>query len=87
MMANPNIEYTSTNFEYPTLTKIQIIPTYERLRKIKKELKANAASVPCDLDGGAHGHLGLILTMLEHANVSRIDYIIPLHLGTLTFPR
>ena len=54
-MANPNIDYTSTNFEFPTLTKIQGIPTYEPLRKIKNETKSNAASVPCDLGGGAHG--------------------------------
>ena len=44
-MTNPNIDYTSTSFEYPTLTKIQGIPTYEPLRKIKNEMKANAASV------------------------------------------
>ena len=66
MMADPNIDYTSTNFEYPKLTKIQGIPTYEPLRRIKNELKANAVSVPSDLGRGAHGHLGLMLTVQEY---------------------
>ena len=63
MMANPEIDYTSTNFEYPTLTKIQEIPTYEPLRRIKNKLKGNVASVPSNLCGVAHGHLGLMLTV------------------------
>ena len=75
MMANPNIDYTSTNFEYPTLTKIQGIPTYEPLQRIKNKLIVNAASVPSDLDGGAYGNLGFILTVQEYEHVSRIGYI------------
>ena len=50
------------------LTKIQGIPTHEPLRRIKNEIKANAASVPSDLGGGVHGHLGLILTVQEEKN-------------------
>ena len=83
MMANPNIDYMSTNFEYPTLTKIQGIPSYEPLRRIKNKLKTNAPSVPCDLGGGAHGHLGLMLTVPEYKNVSRIGCIRPLHPSAL----
>jgi hypothetical protein len=64
-MTKPNIDYISTNFEFPTLSKIQGIPTYEQLRNIKNEMKSNAASVPCDLGGGAHGHLCLMLTGAE----------------------
>ena len=60
---NTNIYYTSKNFEYPTLTKIQGILTYELLQKIKNEMKANAASVPCDLNGDKNFHLGLMLTV------------------------
>ena len=61
VMVNPNIEYVNTNFEYPVLTKIHAMPTYEALRKIKNKIKANEASVHCNLGGGNHGHLGLIL--------------------------
>jgi hypothetical protein len=74
-MTNPNIDYISTNFEFPTLTKIQGIPTYEQLRNIKNEMKSNAASVPCDFGGGAHGHLGLMLTGAEYSNVSHVNYV------------
>ena len=83
MMANPNINYTSTNFEYPTLTKIQWISTYEPLRRIKNKLKANTASVHCDLGCGAYEHLGLMLTVPESENISQIGYIWLLHPGTL----
>ena len=82
-MANPNIDYVTTNFEYSVLTKIHGIPTYESIRKIKNEMKANAASVPCDLGGGAHGYLGVMLTGPEYANVSVTNYVRPLHPGIL----
>ena len=85
-MTNPNIDYTSTNFEYATLTKIHGIPTYEPLRQIKNEMKANAASLSCDLGGGAHGHLGLMLSPPEYTNVSVTPYVRPVHPGTLVIP-
>lgn len=85
-MTNLNIDYTSTNFEYPTLTKLQGIPTHEPLKKIKNEIKANAAIVPCDLGGGANGHLGLMLTGTEYSNISNVQYIRPVHPGILVIP-
>ena len=39
-----------------------------------------------DLGGGAHGHLGLVLTPAEYALVSAILYVRPGHSGTLTLP-
>ena len=57
MTSNSNIDYVKTNFEYSVLTKVNTSPTYESLKKIKNELKANAATVPSDLGGGGHGHL------------------------------
>ena len=85
-MANPNIDYANTIFEYPILTKIHGIPTYESLRRIKNEIKANAASVYCDLGGGNHGHLGLIMSALEYAIISAVNYIRPIHPGILNIP-
>ena len=58
---NPNIDYMSTNFEYTTLIELQGILTYEPLRKIKNEMKANSASIPCDLGGGKNGHSSSML--------------------------
>ena len=51
-MSGTNIDYKTTNFEYPNLTKISGQPNYELLKTIKDELKANAASVPSNLGGG-----------------------------------
>ena len=78
-MVSPNTDYTSTNFEYPVLTKIHGIPIYEALRRIKDEMKANAASVPCDLGGGAYGHLGLILTEVGYTKIAVTPYVRPIH--------
>lgn len=86
MITHPNINYTSTHFEYPAITEIHEFSTYDLLRKMKNEMKANGASFPCNLGGGAHTHLGLILTALEHANISRIAYIRLLHQGILNIP-
>ena len=69
-----NIDYAKTNFDYQVLTKIVGTPTYEDIKKIKDELKANAASVPSDLGGGAHGHLGLVLDATEYVAVTTTPY-------------
>ena len=75
MTVNTIIDYAGTCFEYPTLSKVQGNPSYESLQKINDELKTNASSVPCDLGGGANGHLGLVLTPVEYAFVSSTAYV------------
>ena len=86
MTKDSNIDYVNTVFEFPVLTKVYERPDYESLTKIKNELRANAASVPCDLGGGAHGHLGLVLTAADYALVTAVPYIRPNHPGPLTLP-
>ena len=49
-------------------------------------MKANTASVPCDLGGGAHRNLAVMLTRPECANVSVIDYVRPLYPCILKIP-
>ena len=71
------IDYTSTLFDYPTLTKIHGAPTYKSLMVLKKELQANARSVGSNLGGGAHGNLGLVLTPAEYAVHSDTPYQLP----------
>ena len=56
MSTTANVDYISTVFEYPVLTKIHDVPTYELLKKIKDELKTNATKVQCELGGGKNGH-------------------------------
>ena len=85
-MTTTTIDYINTVFEYPVLTPIQGQPTYAAMKVIKDEMKANLASVPKDLGGGANGHLGLMLTQAEYANVSLIQYVRPVHPGALVIP-
>ena len=85
-MSGTNIDYKTTNFEYPNLTKISGQPDYELLKLIKDELKANAGSVPSNLGGGTNGHLGLVLTDVEYSTVSPTPYIRPTHPGPLVIP-
>ena len=81
MTTNTNIDYIATNFRHAALTKIVGTPNYDTLKVIKEELMENAGSVPCDLGGGNNGHLGLVLTPQEYANVSATAYTRPVHPG------
>ena len=85
-MSTSNIDYKTTNFEYPVLTRITGQPNYALLKTIKDELKANAGSVTSDLGGGHYGHLGLVLSPAEYLNVSAMPYVRPVHPGQLTIP-
>ena len=48
--------YRETLFEYPELTPIHGEPSYESLRVLYNQIKANARSVHTTLGGGQHGH-------------------------------
>ena len=69
--------------KFPELDKIHGAPTYSKLREIKDQIKANASSVWSELGGGAHAHLGLVLTNGEYANITEMPYIFPAHPGPL----
>ena len=53
---------------------------------MSKELKANAQSVYSNLGGGAHGHLGIVLSPAAYALISNTPYETPMHPGSLTIP-
>ena len=80
------INYKTEFFPHETLTKIQGQPDYATLTLLKKELQANAQSVPTTLGGGAHGYLGLVLSNVEYAQISAVPLVIQPHPGALTFP-
>ena len=63
-------------FEYRALTKINGEPTYESLKRLKEQLKANATKIISNIGGGQHGHLGLVKP-LEYGNASAIPYVRP----------
>ena len=76
-----DVDYINTTFEFPELTKIYDVPTYKLLKKIKDELKTKASKVQCDLGGGNHGHLGLLLSDADYQNASSKAYVRPKHPG------
>jgi hypothetical protein len=51
-------------FPVKTLTVITGEPDYETINHIVQTLYSNAASLPTTIGGGAHGHIGLIMTPL-----------------------
>ena len=85
-MATPLVDYQTRVFEYPNLTKIHGEPTFKGVRNLHKELMVNAQTVHSELGGGAHGHLGLVLTSGRYALLSNAPYNRPQHPGQLTIP-
>ena len=66
MTLSSSVKYKYSYFEHLVLTRIRGEPTYETLRHLKNELKANARSVPTTFEGGNHGYLGILLTPGEY---------------------
>ena len=82
MGAFNNIDYKETHFEKSELTPIRGEPTYSTLERLLKELKANASTVHSTLGGGAHGHLGLVISLTSYAHLSAIPFTRPAFPGT-----
>ena len=80
------IDYRSIYFAFPNLDPINGEPDADILIKLKNQLKANASSVPSNLGGGNHGHLGLVLTPQTYAMVSNLPFVQPAHPGLLVIP-
>lgn len=62
-------------FEYPLLTKAYQPLNYFTLKVIKDELKSNAVNIHLYLGRGVDGHLGLVLSATEYANISALSYV------------
>ena len=77
------IDYANAYFPNPTVPQIVGQPTFEKLRRLKKALKANAASVQSELGGGAFGHLGLVLDDATYHRLTQHHYVAPPHPGPL----
>ena len=86
MVITANLDYATTFFEYPILDRIHGEPTYEGLKRMKKQLKANAQSVPSILGGGQFGLLGLVLTPAEYQVISNVAFVEPARPAALQIP-
>ena len=85
-MATHTVDYRTTVFEHPTLTRIHGKPTFEGIRLLHKEVMVNAQTVHSDLGGGAHGHLGLTLSPRHYVVISNAQYNRLTHPGQLIIP-
>ena len=79
-------DWIATHFEYKELTPIHGRPSYETLKRMFNEVKANATSVPSTLGGGQHGHLGLVLPDIEYALISATAFVRPAQPANLNIP-
>ena len=80
------VNYRNIVFEDPNLTKIHGKPTFEGIHMIHQELMINVHTVHSDLVGGAHDHLGLVLSPRQYALLSNAEYNRPIHPGQLVIP-
>ena len=55
-------------------------PTPRAIRILRKELYANVSSIPSELGGGDHGHLGMLMPTAEYTLISTggAPYVMPL---------
>jgi len=81
-MATSIIYFRSTFFEYNNLTKLHGERTYDGVKRLYNELKANYQTVPSNV-GAGNGHLGLVLSPVKYALLSNVPYIRSLHPGIL----
>lgn len=76
-----------TYFQHKVLTRVHGQPTYETLKTLSTEIKANSASVPSTLGGGLYGHLGLVLSDDKYALLANtLPWITPGNPGVFTPP-
>jgi hypothetical protein len=53
------------------------MPTFEDIQVTTHLLNSNAISIPSMAGGGAHGHLGIIMTQFEYAAISVSPWVEP----------
>ena len=68
-------------FPHPLLTPIEGKPTAFTVTRLRKELFANARSVPSARGGGLHGHLAILLSEADYFTRVGIAFDVPLHPG------
>jgi hypothetical protein len=65
-----------------TVTKIHGQPTNKDLTILKKELIAILANIPTMLEGGNHGHTGIIVEQARYLLMARVIFTNPVNPGT-----
>jgi hypothetical protein len=71
------VEEIIKGFPNPILPKIDHKPTFEDIQVTTRLLNANSISIPSMAGGGAHGHMGIIMTQVENATISTSPWVKP----------
>ena len=77
----------NNRFKYPVLTRVTEPLSFQKLNKLKNQLKTNASSIQSHLGGAINGHLGLITTTLEYTTIDATSYIWHVNPPPLNSPR
>jgi hypothetical protein len=77
------IEEIINGFTNPFLPKIDNEPTFEEIQITTRLLNANAISIPSMAGGGAHGHLGIIMTQVEYTAISASPWVEPFNTNSI----
>jgi hypothetical protein len=77
------VEEIINGFPNPVLPKIDNEPTFDDIQITTCLLNANAISIPSMAGGGAHGHLGIIMTQVEYAAISTSPWVEPYNLNAI----
>jgi uncharacterized phage-associated protein len=77
MSTSPTAESILGHFRHKHLDKIEGLPDFASLTKLRKQVKDNAASIRTSAGGGAHGYLGIVISPAEYARVSNVPFITP----------
>ena len=80
------INYKDTPFKWSNLTTIRVELTFETLHNLWNKIKENTKSVYSNLGGGAHVHLGLLLTDAQYALIYPTTFVYPTFPGPLIIP-
>jgi hypothetical protein len=77
------VEEIINGFPNPVLPKIDNEPIFEDIQITTRLLNANAISITSMAGGGAHGHLGIIMSQVEYAAVSASLWVEPFNPNTI----
>jgi hypothetical protein len=80
-MASPTASSASMPFPHPVLTTIIGEPTVLTIRKLRREIYANAAAVHSPRGGGNNGHLALVMAPTAYLARAAVLYDDPVHPG------
>ena len=78
--------YRQSHFEIKEPTRIDGEPTFESLKRLYDQLKIILQCVPSREGGGAHRHLGLVLTAVDYQLITLTPFVHPQDPGQFQIP-